>query len=773
MCDDLRMSVIEKPKRQPIAIQPTGKSGMLILFLYTVTIFLGALLLFLVQPMVGRMLLPLLGGAPAVWNTALVFFQAALLAGYAYAHVSTRWLGVRRQTALHALLLVVAIVALPITIPHGWAPPTEQNPVFWLLALLTVVVGFPFFVVSATSPLLQRWFAASGHRDAADPYFLYAAGNCGSLLALVAYPVLIEPRLGLSNQCRWWAIGYGTLVLLTISCGLLVLQNVRRQEVAGEPAGTTATPASAERLTARRRLRWVILAFVPCSLMLSVTMYVTSEIAPVPLLWVIPLGIYLLTFILVFAKRRLLPHRWMVRALPLVVLPLVIMLASSTLKAAPLPGVGWPVALHFVGLFVVAMVCHGELANDRPTVSHLTEFYLWISTGGVLGGIFNALLAPVIFPTVLEYPLTLLLACLLMPQSGAKPVSQRTRALDFVLPALLGLLTAILIPIMERVPPNSRGIAVAVEYGVPALLCLMFFRRPLRFTLGVLAIFLATTLALRSAIHTLVVARSFFGIHRVEVFPGQEYVHILKHGTTTHGMQSLDPRHRRVPLAYFTRAGPLGQVIAAIPDKLMQHVGVIGLGAGTVACYAKAGQQWTFYDIDPEVERIARNPQYFTYLEDCPASVKIVLGDARLSLQSVPDHEYGFMILDAYNSDTVPLHLVTREALALYMRKLALDGVLAFHITNRHLDLEPVFAKLAQDAGVFALCEFDPSSLQDFERSGRMESRWMVVTRDPQQLGSLLTDPRWHPPRARPGVGLWTDDYVSVFSVFNWNNLTN
>lgn len=738
------------------------------LILYTATIFLGALLLFLVQPMVGRMLLPLLGGVPAVWNTAMVFYQAALLAGYAYAHFSTKWLGVRRQAALHVAMLLLPLLVLPIAILHGWTPPTTHNPIPWLLAALAVMVGLPFFVVSATSPLLQRWFSAGAHRHAGDPYFLYAASNCGSLLALVSYPVLVEPHLGLMQQSRWWAIGYIVLAVLTAICGVWVWRTARNPVTATEPAPSTRSAASVERLTWQRRLRWVLLALVPCSLMLSVTTYITSEVAPIPLLWVIPLGIYLLTFILVFARRKLVPHRWMVRAFPFVVVILVTMLARVMLKSGSFVAFAWPAVMHFAGLFVVAMVCHGELAKDRPSVSHLTEFYLWISAGGVLGGMFNALLAPLIFPTVIEYPVTLLLACLLMPQAASGTASKRTRILDVALPILLGLFTAGLVVMVEHGRIGEPRLALALECVPPAVLCLFFLRRSLRFALGVLAILLTTTMALRSEIHVVLRARSFFGTYGVELMPGAEYIHVFRHGTTMQGLQSLDPKARRIPLLYYTKAGPLGETIAALPNELKQRVAAVGLGVGAAACYAEPGQHWTFYEIDPEVERIAANPKYFTYLEDCPADVKVVIGDARLSLQREPDGQFGLMILDAFNSDMIPLHLVTREALALYMRKLTPNGVLAFHITNRRLDLEPVFANLVRDAGLFALICIDPATPEEWSRTGKATSWWVVVTRNAQWLNLLAQDPRWRLPETQAGVGLWTDDFVSVFSVFHW-----
>ena len=738
----------------------------MLLILYTITIFLGSLLLFWLQPMVGRMLLPLLGGVPAVWNTAMVFYQATLLAGYAYAHFATRQLGVRRQTLWHVALLFLPVLVLPIAIPHGWTPPTVQNPIPWLLAVLAVVVGLPFFVVSATSPLLQRWFSASGHRDAADPYFLYAASNCGSLLALITYPVLIEPHLRLSQQSRWWTVGYVVLATLTAICGLWTRRIARSTVVVGQSAKAVSV-APVEHLTLQRRARWILLAFVPCSLMLSVTTYITSEIMPLPLLWVIPLGIYLLSFIFVFARRQLIPHRWMVNAFPFVVVILVIMLARMDLKAQAFGVLAWPMAVHFIGLFVVAMVCHGELAKDRPTVAHLTEFYLWISAGGVLGGMFNALLAPVIFPTVIEYPVTLLLACALMRQRASAVTKVRTRILDVALPVLLGLFTAGLIYLLEHAGSNSPRLLLVLECVPPAVVCLLFLRRPLRFVIGVLAILVANTAALRPEFHNALVSRSFFGIYRVELNPDSPHIHMLRHGTTWHGMQSLDPKERRIPLLFFTKRGPAGEAITSLPGELKQHVAVIGLGAGSLAAYAEPGQHWTFYEIDPEIQRIACNPQYFTYMQDCLGDARIVLGDARLSLHAASAGEFGLLVVDAYNSDAIPLHLLTREALALYFQKLSPSGVLLLNISNRHLDLEPVLANLAQDAGLLGMIRYDPVTFEEFQ-GGKAASWWVVLTRNAVWLNSLAQDKHWEPLQKKPGVGLWTDDFTSVFSVFHW-----
>lgn len=712
------------------------------LILYTVTIFLGAGLLFLVQPLVGRLVLPLLGGSPAVWNTAMVFYQAALLAGYAYAHATTRWLGVKRQVLLHLVVLLLPVLVLPIAIPAGWTPPTAASPVGWLLLLLAVMAGLPFFVVAATSPLLQRWFAASGHRTASDPYFLYAASNAGSLLALVLYPVVIEPRLRLGQQSGWWAAGYGLLVMLVAGCGWWI-----RRTAVELPVTLAASPVAG-----RQRFRWVLLAFVPCSLMLSVTTHLTSELAPVPLLWVVPLGLYLLSFIFVFARRQILPRRWMGVVMPVTVIGVVMALTGHLLR--PLE---WLLALHLVNLLVVAMVCHGALADERPAGEHLTEFYLWLSVGGVLGGIFNSLLAPVLFRTIVEYPFTLILACGLMWRPVA--FGKREWLLDVAGPVLVGVVAALL---------NGLRVPLPWMLGIPAALCLCWWRRPLGLGLAVAAVIVAGLWVPGYQDLTLVTERSFFGVHRIGLAPDGRF-HFLAHGNTIHGVQSLEPGHEREPLAYFSRSGPFGQAFVALPAGVKQRVGVIGLGTGTLASYAEPGQQWTFFEIDPVVERLARQPEYFAFLAGCRGEVTVRLGDARLSLQHVPDGHFGTLVLDAYSSDTVPLHLITREALALYRRKTAADGVLIFHISNRHLRLEGVLGALAQDARLVCLAQSESNGgTAQLLATGKIGSKWVVMARDPSVLSQLSRDPRWSAPPARLRTPVWTDDYASVFSVFHW-----
>jgi hypothetical protein len=730
------------------------------LILYTVTIFVSASLLFLVQPMFARMVLPLLGGAPAVWNTAMVFFQATLLAGYAYAHWATIRLGVRRQAAFHLALLLVPLFALPIGVPAGWTPPREASPIPWLLLLLGLAVGLPFLVVSTSAPVLQAWFARTGHPHARDPYFLYAASNLGSMLALLAYPVVLERTLPLAGQSRLWAAGYLVLVLLVAGCALVLGR-------APQHPGGRARPGSAEgedreRPDARRRMRWVLLSFVPSSLLLSVTTYLSTDIAAIPLLWVVPLALYLLTFILVFARRPPVPHRLIVEAFPVAMLPLVLVLAARANEplAVILP-------THLLVFFVAAMACHGELAQDRPPPHRLTEFYLWMSTGGVLGGAFTALVAPLVFRSVAEYPLMLVLACLLVRRPGLV-TTPRDRILDVALPAALGGLAAGLIGTVQAGTFGGGPASVGLVLGFLVLLCWTLSRRPVRFGLGVGALLVASTLHEGAEGRLIHAERSFFGISRVTRDPSGRH-QMLLHGTTMHGMQSLEPSTRLLPLTYFHPTGPLGQLFHSLQGRgLTDRVAVVGLGAGSLACYGRRGQHWTFYEIDPVVERIARDGRFFTFLRDCLPVTDVTLGDARLSLRDAPDGTYGLIILDAYSSDAPPMHLITREAVELYRAKLAPDGLLVFNISNRHLDLEPVLGTLARSEGLVAIARDDAVVAEAEWREGKRPSHWVVLARRTDDLGALARAAGWRAPVVPPRATPWTDDFASLLSAFRW-----
>lgn len=751
------------------------------LIIFTLTMFLSATLLFLVQPMFARMVLPLLGGSPAVWNTAMVFYQTLLLAGYLYAHLITQRLKPQRQALLQSglVLLPILLLSLPIQIPADWTPPAGTNPIPWLLLVMAVTVGLPFFVVATTSPLLQAWFARTGHRDAADPYFLYAASNIGSMLALLSYPALVEPGMALYDQTILWMLGYVLLLLLVITCGLIVTNRVRAIEAGALPAASAVRPAPqpdhqrgaprATPLSPLRRARWVLLAAVPSSLMLSVTTYLSTNIATMPLLWVIPLALYLLTFVIVFAKRPLIPHRLMVRALPILLLPLLIAVIAQASDPLVLL---FP--LHLATFFVAAMVCHGELAADRPAATHLTEFYLWMSVGGAVGGIVNALLAPLLFATVVEYPLALALVGFLLPvlnssetaQPNAPHGAQRTRRRDLALPLGLGVLTAALIVGVPALGIAPGPLRLALVFGLPMLLCFSFSRRPLRFGLGLAAILLASVLYQGDQGRLLYAERSFFGVSRVLLDHSGQY-RLLAHGSTLHGTQSIDPARAREPLTYYYANGPLGQLFERYRGPYApQRIAAVGLGVGSVACYRQPDQEWTFYEIDPVVVRIAADPRFFSFMQECAGDASVVLGDARLSLaggSAAP--AYDLMIMDAYSSDAIPVHLLTREALALYLSRLAPDGILAFHISNRYLDLAPVLATLAADADLTGLIQRDLGISRADSARGKRASEWVVLARNDTALRPLSGDTRWQPLVAAPATPLWTDDYSSLLRV--------
>ncbi len=1026
------------------------------LLVFALTLFGSATLLFMVEPMVGKMMLPLLGGTPAVWNTCMVFYQAVLLAGYAYAHATTAWLGARKQAALHLAVLVVPFVFFlvhgPLAINKEMIAGHEDNPIPALLLVLTLSVGMPLFVVSTTAPLLQHWFSRTAHPSARDPYFLYGASNLGSMLALLGYPAVVEPHLKLAEQRFDWAVGYGILIALVAACAAFLwlsppapLKGAEKEkEVPPEPppsqaitaqrgkgdkgrngrkekeAFTAVAPEASslrKEVTWARRLRWVALAVVPSSLMLGATTYITTDIAAIPLLWVLPLALYLLSFIIVFGKMSLPAQRvavwvlpalfvvgsslaaavflsnpanrsganflgwagvivgggavgllgaylslratsrsgplqpyvvwllavglllavaflgapavtdnltliWLVRAgavvgvwfglklfqardpellhsamvlaLPLLVL-LVTFLMLSELKV---PRITYAVAIHLVVLFAVAMVCHGELARDRPDPRHLTEYFLWMSVGGVVGGLFNSLVAPLAFNSLAEYPLAMLAACLLLPTAprpeGGSPWARRAdwsmaglfvllgvvlmllryrdhdvslralatpswlwapvalfavaagmvvralranalgeeRWLDLALPLALGVLLAGLYfgllsdtlwphvkALAARLHTRTGQLTAILTYGLPAVLCYTFVERPLRFGLGLGVILVVSGACAAATEGPLFQKRSFFGVLRVEhetdQAEGREVrVHRLVHGTTVHGEQFMDDEEeRRRPISYYYETGPVGHFCTAYNTDARRNMAVIGLGTGTMAAWARPGQRLTFYDIDPVVRDISyTRSDFFSFVEDArEAGVKIdlVLGDARLTMerrQLAEADKYGLLVVDAFSSDAIPIHLLTQEALRMYLTKMTEDGLIIFHISNRHLRLEPVLANLVQADGLAGIIENDDR--RDAPR--KSTSTWVVVARKPEYLARLLPaggwdnekercgaallaacapaggtaltgpaaftvaalqaaeSPPWRPLLPEPKVGVWTDDYSNLLSVLDW-----
>ncbi|MEZ6085560.1 MAG: fused MFS/spermidine synthase [Phycisphaerae bacterium] len=720
--------------------------------------------------MVGKMVLPYLGGTPAVWNTCMVFFQALLLAGYAYVHSSVKRFGVRKQAAFHLLLMLAPLLVLPITINTESVPTDMDNPIGWLLLRLLLGVGLPFFVISTSAPLLQMWFAETSHRSARDPYFLYAASNFGSMIALLGYPIFVEPAFALDDQRVLWKYGYILLVALAFGCAAVMWRSRPADPLI---PGTTATDnegsiGEGKSLSTWRQFRWVLMAFIPSSLMLGVTTHVTTEIAPVPLLWVVPLALYLFTFVLVFAKVQILPHRIVLAILPIFIVPTALMTVrnEAALGLIPLP-------LHLVTFFLVAMACHGEMAADRPSTTHLTKFYLLMSVGGVLGGIANSVVAPLLFNTLLEYPLVMVIAGFALVSKPKPPTFNTKVVRDIGLSLLFGALIAAMLVYMQKSNTgNARGFD-PIALLIPAAMCWACTNRPIRYA------FMFATMVAVSLIcyelktdHALHMSRNFYGTKRVVVDEGKS-AHTFIHGATIHGIQALADASAHVPRTYFHPDGPVGDVFEVINRREgAKAIGVIGLGVGSMASpiYAKASGSFTFYEIDPAIARIARNPELFTFLEDCPARVEVVLGDGRLTLANAPDNHFDAIFLDAFSSDAVPTHLLTREAIQLYESKLRDEGILVFNMSNRYLNLAPLISTLASDTGFWCAKRDDDVSPETTAKTGRLSSRFMVLTRDKNCIRQIKRKGNWEEMDLVDERLIWTDKYTNVFRLLHWGN---
>jgi len=723
----------------------------MLISLYSVALFVSAFLLFWVQPLFTKTVLPLLGGSPAVWNTAMMFFQVVLLAGYGYAHLLTRVAKTSRQFWIHVVVITVGFAFLPLGNLRGWNPPSDHSPMLWLVGLLAASIGWPFFALSASAPLLQSWFGRSGDRLSDDPYFLYAASNSGSLLALLAFPLMLEPSLTLAQQDRAWMTTYAMFAILISACAL----SFRYSAGNSQPAGVEArAPADW-----RRRMIWIALAFVPSSLLLGVTSYIVTDLASAPLLWVVPLALYLLSFIVAFGRRKLRLAGTLLKAEAAAII-LVSMLVLLALVFGLGSSIAFAAIIHLSAFFLIALVCHTELANRRPDADGVTEFYFCMSIGGAAGGIFNALVAPLIFSSAYEYYLALAAACGVRKFVGKPASAERLR--DLVLPAILAATVAALAyHWADGAPPEPAGRLLFLMLAAAGLYS--FREHPARFALGVAGV-IGSAVMVQGSVGVLHQERSFFGVNKVKVLDhGRKTV--LIHGTTTHGAEFTDRDLRREPLMYYARSGPVGQIVESIGD--FHTVGVIGLGTGALACYRKPGQNWTFYEIDSAVERIARDDGYFHYLEDCGANTSVVLGDGRLSIKRAPDNYYDIIIVDAFSSDSIPLHLLTKEALSLYLAKLTNHGIVLFHISNMYLHLAPVVATLAESVGATARDEpFYPTLAETAQ--GASAAEWVAIARNRSDLAFLDRNRRWKPLVSAPGAKPWTDDFSNIVSVMKW-----
>lgn len=718
----------------------------LILWTYALTLFLSAFLLFSVQPFFTKMMLPRLGGTPAVWSVAMVFFQAMLLLGYLYAHALIRWLSSRTSAIVHLAVMLSAVVFLPIAISSSWDAPPETGQAFWLLGLLLSSVGLPFFAISANGPLLQAWFSRSGHPQASDPYFLYGASNIGSFASLILYIVAFEPLFTLSNQSLLWTVGYGVLITAIATCALLVRDQ-------GDVRSNAAPTKLAS--TGGRPIDWVVLGCIPSGLLVAVTAHMSTDVAAAPFLWVLPLALFLLTFVFAFRSRPLISLRaqgLLVPILGAITLGLIIVPISLPVWAKLTP--------HLVFYFFAALYCHSLLYERRPSADRLTMFYLMMSLGGVLGGIFASLLAPLTFSWIAEYPILILAAILMAAYQAPRDEVIRSLAvgIGFALFLSLGI---IFIKTTSFAASTLIGILAAAVFSMALL---RFRYRPVSLALAVATV---PVLFVFNFTNTdLLRDRSFFGVSRVSDRHG---INVLIHGTTLHGAEQMLAKDgspvtgKPVPLTYYH---PKGAIAATLfeAQKIMPEnsgkLGVVGLGAGSMACYSQPGENWTFFEIDKSVADIARNPAYFRFLTECGPTMSIVMGDARLTLEEEPTGAYDYLLIDAFSSDAIPTHLLTREAVELYRSKMKEDGVLVFHISNRYMELSTVVSALAREIGV-------PVRFGDYPADASLTytSRALValMTDNKDVLARLDADQRWSV--VEPGsTTVWTDDYSNILT---------
>ena len=741
----------------------SGARNILVLVVYTAAIFTSALLLFSVQPLFTKMVLPRLGGSPAVWSVAMVFFQSLLLGGYAYAHYLMTLKSRTAPVVIHLVLLTAALLTLPLSIASGWGEPPASGYAFWLLGLFAVSIGLPFFALAANNPMLQAWFVRTGHPDGPDPYFLYASSNIGSFLALLSYPVLLEPIFSLRTQNLIWTSGYALLIVLIAACGVMLLRSPPMTfEAISVGEGDAPAPAW------MMRLRWIFLAAVPSGLLIAVTAHISTDVAAAPLLWVLPLSLYLLTWVLVFQSRPLLPHRLMLMLQPFAIagVMLLLVVGGEQNLLATLGG-------HLVCFFVIAMACHGELARTRPAARHLTGFYVALSFGGMVGGLFAGLIAPYTFSWIAEYPILLALAALCRP-AGTSAV--RGGFGLWLVAVVAGL---VLIGLAYRQGSVTSFLEAKRIWMVAGFACVMMVLAVLwridRWSMAVLVVLGLILIRVYPADEGRVeTVRSFFGVHKIVVTSNGRY-HVLMHGTTIHGAERFlnddgtPIKGRPEPITYYQDNGGIGRAIAAIRERKGGpiRVAVIGLGAGTLACQSKPGEEWKFFEIDQTMVDTARDPKYFTFVSACEPNMKPVIGDARLTFAKEKDGAYDLIIVDAYSSDAIPIHLATEEAMAIYKEKLAPQGAVLMHVSNRHLELASVVVGIAEENDLKSWV-FNEDSGRDNEYIFTTEV--VISAREEADVGKISSDEKWVLKEATEGQRVWTDDYSNVLGAV-WRRL--
>jgi hypothetical protein len=736
------------PVLQPIAAHARVQ---LALPVFALTLFLSAFLLFSVQPFFAKMVLPRLGGSPGVWSVAMVFFQSMLLLGYGYAHLLTARLSLKHAALVHLAVMAIAFIFLPIAIPQGWSEPPQTGQTLWLLGLFTVAVGLPFFAVSANGPLLQAWFSRTGHHHAADPYFLYGASNIGSFASLILYIVAFEPMMSVPQQSISWAAGFALLALAIAACAIIAFRS--NGEAAIKAPARTALPSNVDWAM---RLRWVGLAAVPSGLLVAVTAHVSMDIAAAPFLWVVPLALFLLTFVLAFAQKPLFSIGQLSAVLP----PLAAFVFITMVFGSAVPI--WASLIGHLGyFFLAALLAHSVLVSLRPASNELTAFYFWMSLGGVIGGAFTALLSPVMFNWIAEYPLLILAALACRPQVWT---SERREMRIMV---LLGLLAAVLLnnPLIATFMPIGPGFYAVAIAGFAAAAALVRYRSEamhLMFAILVGGLFFAS----QATTGNLSLDRSFFGVVKAFTSPDGRFT-IMAHGTTEHGaMRNSERGAKPTPITYYHESGGIALALFARQEMLAgrpAQMGAVGLGAGAILCHRQPGETWTSYEIDQAVVDAAANPALFGFVPQCGNGDPVIIGDARLMLAKEPAAKFDYLLIDAFSSDSIPVHLLTTEAIELYRDKLAHDGFLVIHISNRFMELKSVVSAIAARTGMAGrFGRFDaPDALKSGEHVNPSEV--VVLARSEAALGAVATDTRWSP--LDPGTtAAWTDDYSNVLA---------
>ncbi|HRK25460.1 MAG TPA: fused MFS/spermidine synthase [Beijerinckiaceae bacterium] len=732
----------------------------LLLAAFVAAIFTSAFLLFAVQPMFTRMVLPLLGGSPAVWSVAMVFFQTLLLAGYAYAHVLARYFSLKSGLALHLCLFALTALTLPIGIQAGTGEPPATGQELWLIGVFLVSVGLPFFAVSANGPLLQAWFARSSHPTAGDPYYLYGASNFGSFAALLLYPTLVEPLLSLNGQAGTWSSGFVVLAMLIAAAGIAAL---RMPGIAAAQKSEVAAPAPSW----SARAGWVVLAMVPSGLLVAATAHLSTDVAASPFMWVIPLALYLATYMVVFRER--LPFRMEIMERVVVMLggALVLMIFTGE------PFLFVSLALHLGFLTAATLVCHARLYQARPAPSHLTTFYFCMSLGGVLGGLFCGLIAPNIFSRVAEYPILIVAALACLPSLRTLSVGNWQRE---VLPWVGAVVTALGIKLAVSQMPGSDLHSVIIGLIVLLIFAAMVnFRRPLAAMVLVAGAFLML-IDVNLATRDILTMRSFFGVNKVQISNDGQFLR-LTHGTTLHGTMRLreadgSPAPQRpLPLSYYYEGSPMSQTVRAAQGRAPAgaEIGVVGLGSGSIACVGRPEDRFAFFEIDPVVVQIAREKSLFRFLSECAPNARMVIGDARLTLAK-DTQLYDMLLIDAFASDAIPVHLLTREAVDMYMRRIKPGGMLVMHISNRHLELSSVVAAIGQSLGLAGAVRFDPANPEEFSKTSKAGSLVTALVKDADTLKPLVAG-GWKPFEPSKTT-VWTDDYANIVGAM-WRAYAN